>query len=260
MFHIGICDDEKGTCAQLEEWCCDFGEKNGFDIEIYVWYTGESLCDDISDKKLQLDMLFLDIELVSTDGIKVGKYIRDELENLETAIVYISSKSSYAMNLFRVQPIDKPAYTAALLNLMQKIRRPSFLQAILEAAGREKLMEVIICGIKLRERKKQVFEYCVRGYHYKVPYKDIVYFYSQDKKINIVLRNEEVQFNGKLKNIAKAVPHNFVLVHQSYLINLDFVAECSYELVKMNNGTLLNISLPYRKMVREKITQNAWGR
>ena len=38
---------------------------------------------------------------------------------------------------------DKPAYTAALLNLMQKIRRPSFLQAILEAAGREKLMEVI---------------------------------------------------------------------------------------------------------------------
>jgi len=238
VFHIGICDDEKGTCAQLEEWCCDFGEKNGFDIEIYVWYTGEGLCDDISDKKLQLDMLFLDIELVSTDGIKVGKYIRDELENLETAIVYISSKSSYAMNLFRVQPID----------------------FLIKPIEKEKLMEVIICGIKLRERKKQVFEYCVRGYHYKVPYKDIVYFYSQDKKINIVLRNEEVQFNGKLKNIAKAVPHNFVLVHQSYLINLDFVAECSYELVKMNNGTLLNISLPYRKMVREKITQNAWGR
>lgn len=38
---------------------------------------------------------------------------------------------------------DKPAYTAALLNLMQKIRRPSFLQAILEAADREELMEVI---------------------------------------------------------------------------------------------------------------------
>ena len=238
VFHIGICDDEKGTCAQLEEWCYDYGEKNGFDIEIDVWYTGERLCDDILNKKIHLDMLFLDIELVSTDGIKVGRFIRDELENLETAIVYISSKSSYAMNLFRVQPID----------------------FLIKPIKKEKLMEAIICGIKLQERKNQVFEYCVRGYHYKVPYKDIVYFYSQDKKINIVLRNEEVQFNGKLKNIAKAVPHNFVLVHQSYLINLDFVAECSYELVKMNNGTLLNISLPYRKMVREKITQNAWGR
>lgn len=183
-------------------------------------------------------MLFLDIELVSTDGIKVGRFIRDELENLETAIVYISSKSSYAMNLFRVQPID----------------------FLIKPIKKEKLMEAIICGIKLQERKNQVFEYCVRGYHYKVPYKDIVYFYSKDKKINIVLKNEERQFNGKLKNIAKAVPHNFILVHQSYLINLDFVSECSYESVKMNNGTLINISLPYRKTVREKITQNAWGR
>ncbi len=238
VFHIGICDDEKGTCAQLEEWCYDYGEKNGFDIEIDVWYTGERLCDDILNKKIHLDMLFLDIELVSTDGIKVGRFIRDELENLETAIVYISSKSSYAMNLFRVQPID----------------------FLIKPIKKEKLMEAIICGIKLQERKNQVFEYCVRGYHYKVPYKDIVYFYSKDKKINIVLKNEERQFNGKLKNIAKAVPHNFILVHQSYLINLDFVSECSYESVKMNNGTLINISLPYRKTVREKVTQNAWGR
>lgn len=38
---------------------------------------------------------------------------------------------------------DQPAYTAALLKLMQKIRRPAFLQEILEAASREELMEVI---------------------------------------------------------------------------------------------------------------------
>ena len=142
-------------------------------------------------------MLFLDIELISTDGIKVGKFIRDELENLEIAIVYISSKSSYAMNLFRVQPID----------------------FLIKPIEKEKLMEVILCGIKLHERKNQVFEYCIKGYNYKVPYKDIVYFYSQDKKINIVLKNKEMQFNGKLKNIANVVPHNFILIHQSYLIN-----------------------------------------
>lgn len=236
MFHIGICDDAKGICAQLEEWCYEYGKKNGLDIEVYVWYTGEGLCDDITNKKSQLDMLFLDIELISTDGIKVGKFIRDELENLEVAIVYISSKSSYAMNLFRVQPID----------------------FLIKPIEKEKLEEVITCGVKLYERKNQVFEYHVRGHNHKVAYKEIIYFYSEDKKINIALKNEEMQFNGKLKDIAKVVPHNFVLIHQSYLINLDFVTECSYELVKMNNGTLLNISQPYRKMVKEKITQNAW--
>ena len=50
-------------------------------------------------------MLFLDIELITTDGIQVGKFIREELKNLETTIIYISSKSSYAMQLFQVQPL-----------------------------------------------------------------------------------------------------------------------------------------------------------
>lgn len=236
MFHIGICDDEKGTCIQLEEWCYEYGEKNGLNIEVCVWYTGESLCEDISNKKGQLDMLFLDIELISTDGVKVGKYIRDELENLEIAIVYISSKSSYAMNLFRIQPID----------------------FLIKPIEKEKLEDVITCGIRLYERKNQIFEYYTKGHNYKVSYKEIIYFYSQNKKINIVFKDKEMQFNGKLKDIAKVAPHNFILIHQSYLINLDFITECSYELVKMNNGTLLNISQPYRKMVREKITQSAW--
>lgn len=236
MFHIGICDDEKETCTQLEEWCYEYGKKNGLDIEVYVWYTGEALCNDIANKKNQLDILFLDIELISTDGIKVGKFIRNELENFEVAIVYISSKNTYAMNLFRIQPIE----------------------FLIKPIGKEKLEEAIICGVKLYERKNQVFEYYVKGYNYKVPYKEIIYFYSENKKINIVLKNEEMQFNGKLKDIAKVVPHNFILIHQSYLINLDFVIECSYELVKMSNGTLLNISQPYRKIVREKITQNTW--
>lgn len=236
VLYIGICDDEKGTCALLEEWCYEYGKKRGIDIEVCVWYTGESLCDDIYEKKSRLDMLFLDIELISTDGIKVGKFIREELENLEIAIVYISSKSSYAMNLFRVQPIE----------------------FLIKPIKKEKLEEVITCGIKLHERKNQIFEYYIRGCNYKVPYKEIIYFYSENKKINIVLKDEEMQFNGKLKDVAKVVPHNFVLIHQSYLVNLDFVTECSYELVKMNNGTLLNISQPYRKMVREKITQRTW--
>ncbi len=46
MFHIGICDDEKGTCAKLEEWCYEYGKKKNVNVEVYVWYTGESLCEE----------------------------------------------------------------------------------------------------------------------------------------------------------------------------------------------------------------------
>lgn len=235
MFYIGICDDEKGTCAELENMLYEYGKKHGVKMEVSVWYTGESLCDFLKRENI-LDMLFLDIELISTDGIKIGSFIREELENIETTIVYISSKSSYAMNLFRTQPLDflvKPLLPKVINDVMDR-------------------------SINLYERKNQLFEYYSKGYYFKVPYKDIIYFYSQNKKINIVFKEEELQFNGKLKNIASIVPHNFILIHQSYLVNSDFIVECSYELIKMKNGALLNISQPYRKTVREQIAKNEW--
>ena len=75
VFHIGICDDEKGTCAELENMIYEYGEKQRIKVDISVWYTGESLCKFLK-KENTLDILFLDIELISTDGIKVGNYIR----------------------------------------------------------------------------------------------------------------------------------------------------------------------------------------
>lgn len=85
MYQIGICDDEKRTCAELEELLCEYGKKRGIKVEVSVWYTGESLCDFLEKGNL-IDLLFLDIELISTDGIKVGNFIREELENIETTI------------------------------------------------------------------------------------------------------------------------------------------------------------------------------
>lgn len=236
MFYIGICDDEKGTCAGLEDMLYEYGKKQGIKIEVSVWYTGESLCDFLKEDN-PLDMLFLDIELISTNGIKVGSFIRDELENIETIIVYISSKSSYAMNLFRIQPLD----------------------FLIKPLTRDAIDDVMERSIKIYERNNQTFEYYSNGYCFKVPFKEIIYFYSENKKINIVLRDKEVQFNGKLKNIAQKVPHNFIMIHQSYLINLDFVVEYSYELIKMYGGCFLNISQPYRKSVREHVMQSKWG-
>ena len=83
----------------------DAPKTGGVKFDINIWYTGEELCEYLRQNNT-LDLLFLDIELISTDGIKVGNFIREEMENMETDIIYISSNSSYAMNLFRIQPID----------------------------------------------------------------------------------------------------------------------------------------------------------
>ena len=45
MYRIGICDDEKGTCANLENIIYKFEDEHGFQFDIDVWYSGEKLCE-----------------------------------------------------------------------------------------------------------------------------------------------------------------------------------------------------------------------
>ena len=80
MFCIGICDDDEGLCGELEKMLYDYGKENKLQMNIDIWYQGESLCRFLRENKKILDVLFLDIELLTTNGIEVGRFIREEQE------------------------------------------------------------------------------------------------------------------------------------------------------------------------------------
>ncbi len=236
MYNIGICDDEKDTCAQIADMVYEYGRKENVEIMVSVWNTGEALYQDLADKK-PIDLLFLDIELVSTSGIQIGKRIRNELENPDISIAYISSKSSYALELFKIHPID----------------------FLIKPVSAQDIWDTIDEALRLYRRGNTVFEYKANGHSCRLPHKYIIYFYSENKKINMVTKDSTVQFTGKIKDIIVILPECFIQIHQSYIINMNYISECSYETVKMSGGVELNISQPYRKMVRKSIMDYAWG-
>jgi DNA-binding LytR/AlgR family response regulator len=232
LYKIGICDDDKILCSALEEQIYEISKELAIKVEIEVWYSGESIQNDLN-KGIELDLLFLDIELVSKDGIAVGNFIRNELEDMQTHIVYISSKESYAMQLFKVQPLD----------------------FLIKPILAEQIKEVMVRSIKQKRSMGVYFEYQKGNSVFRIPLKDIAYFMSMDKKIILVKTDGEEEFYGKLKNIGEKLPDDFIMIHQSYIINQAYVSEYSYETVKMVSGENLNISKPYRKETRSKIKQ-----
>lgn len=232
MYRIGICDDDKELCSGLEEQICHIAGGMSVKAEVEVWYSGESMLNDLM-KGIQLDLIFLDIELVQKNGISVGKFIRDEMEDIQTHIVYISSRQSYAMQLFKVQPFD----------------------FLVKPVSEEQIKEVLVRSIRQKQSLKSCFEYQKGSSLFRVPTKDIVYFTSMDKKIRLVKRDGEEDFYGKLKNIMEDLPSDFMMIHQSYIVNQLYVSEYSYDSVKMSDGTVLSISKPYRKEIRGKIKQ-----
>ena len=105
MYEIGICDDGENTCSLLEKYLLEYAKEKSIQLEIKIWYTGEGLRDYLSNSG-HLDILFLDIELYKLSGIDLGHFIRYELDNMGMQLIYISGKSSYAMQLFKTQPLE----------------------------------------------------------------------------------------------------------------------------------------------------------
>lgn len=230
MYNIGICDDGKNICAALEAMVQLYAQKNKIKMDTKVWYTGEELCQYL-EQGGHLDILFLDIELFEVTGIEVGDFIRNKMEDRGMQIVYISGKSSYAQKLFKTQPLD----------------------FLVKPITRQQIEDALELGVKLLEKNAQKFEFQNGKDHYYISYGEIIFFESKGRKIKIVAVGAEKEFYGGIRDLEKQLPKEFFTIHQSYVINKTHVVRYTYEMVEMDNGTMLSISKAYRKQVRERL-------
>lgn len=231
MLRIAICDDEKTICTGLEDMLFEIGKHTNQEIEAELYYSGEELCNYLYEGN-RFDLIFLDIELCNINGVEVGKIIREKLKDELTQIVYISGNESYAMELFEVRPLN----------------------FLIKPFNIEKIESVVLKALKLLHKENNFFEYKNNNVTFSILLKEILYFESHGRKVNIVLCNETKSFYGKLSSVEDQI-HNqdFIMIHKSYLINLNHCIEYTYEYVKMSNEEVLTISQNNRKSVREKL-------
>lgn len=230
MYHIGICDDGENFCTSMETMLLQWAKVKSLQIDTCVWYTGEGLKEYLRTGN-PLDILFLDIELFKMTGIEVGGYIREQLDDMGMQIVYISGKASYARQLFRTQPLD----------FLVKPISVSQIEDVLERA------------LRVIKRKNKKFEFRLGKDYYYVPMGEIVYFGSEGRKVKIVTLKETFSFYGRLRETAKGLPEDFIVIHKSYIVNREYIFRYTYEMVELVNGILLSISPANRKQVRERI-------
>lgn len=230
MYTIGICDDGEHICTAIENMIFLYTKKNNIQVDTKVWYSGEGLQNHLILGE-HLDILFLDIELLSMTGIDVGNYIRNNLENNGLQIIYISGNSTHARQLFKTQPLD------------------FLVKPILQ----EQIDEVLERAFKIITQKNTRFEFqCGKEYYY-VPMGDIVYFVSQGRKIRIMTLKASYEFYGRLKEVSKNLSEDFITIHKSYVVNKTYIFRYTYEMVELVDGTILSISPANRKQVREII-------
>jgi len=233
MIQFAICDDELAIGAELEQIITDILTDLKIEHEIDVLFSPEELEKQMRDG-VSYDFMFLDIEYLNShkNGVGFAKLIREDFENNQVTIVFISRESKYALELFQVQPLDF---------LIKPLRK-------------EKIEKVIRKYLALSELLKKELSYKKGRETFKVQLKDIVYLESVGRKLYLhVADGTEIEFNGVLKEVYENQlrAYDFLFIHASYVVNYEHISKLTFTHAKlMKNGLELPISKHRQEEVR----------
>ena len=227
---IAICDDNKNICNDLEKLLIEVDPSLLSENIIDVYYSGDELIKRLDECEVY-DIVFLDIEMSPVTGIDVGRYIREIKNNNIIQIVFISHKDSYAMELFDIRPLN------FLIKPFQK----------------DKIEKVYFNAKKLITDGNKFFLFQKDNTTTRIPINEIVYFESENRKVNIITPNGKESFYGKIDEVCNQLECQcFLHIHKSYYINYYHIVKITYDKVRMSNGIVLNISQRRRKKIREQ--------
>lgn len=228
---IAICDDDINSTNMIENLLYKIAKEKGIDIYTDVFYDGAMLINYMERSNKIYNLIYLDIEMDTLNGIETARQIRTK--DSCAVVIFVSNYDSYFRDMLEVEPfrfLDKPINSAKFENY--------FLKAL----------EKIECG-----NESFVFKY--QKEIYMVKYKDIEYFESDKRIIYIKGKDRSYQFYGKLNEIEKIVSEkdkHFMRIHQSYLVNMQYVRKITFSYMEMEDGTILNISEDRKKSFRYK--------
>ena len=223
MLRIAICDDDKVTIDKMKSLVLRYAEQNSVDLKIITFLDGNNL---VSSKQ-KFDLIFLDIQMPSSNGIETAQKIREK--DMNVPIVYITNYSQYWRNAYKVHAfeyISKPFDYIDIKSVMDDFMK------------------------SLKESKPINVSFNTKNGAVVLNVNEICYFWVKDKKTVLVgTVYSELIVDEYLSDIIKKLPQDrFFQVHRSCVVNLEYVQSAIKEDgVVMKDGTWLPLSIRRQK-------------
>lgn len=232
MVKVAACDDDVMFEGKFETMLLEIAKKEHISMDIEMFTDGTELVKAICADGKTYDIIFLDIEMEGMDGLTAARQIR-ETDDL-TMLIYVSSHQSYALEAFDVQPFQF---------LVKPVNPDTLYRYFMKAYG--------------KLTKNSSYFFCqFSGKMDSLRMNSIMYFKSCRRIINIYMADGSTyKFYGKMNDLEehfKQKKVDFWRIHQSYLVNISYIARISYDKVELRNQKILYISEDRRKMIGEK--------
>ena len=223
-FIIGVCDDESKWHKAISDSCSRYLDNKGIYYEIYSYINGESI---IREKKKNIDVLFLDVEMESMDGLTVMKEV-EKMPNIHN-IIFVSSHPEAVWDSFGYKTkgfVTKPFTDGDIVEKLEGIYSKKINDSLLEFTDYNGVVYF---------RKS-----------------DIVLLKSDSNYATIITENSEKIVTCTLKECEKKLNGlPFLRIHRSYIVNLDYVKNMTSSVASLKNGEDLTIGRSYRNQVKK---------
>ena len=195
FLNIAICDDDRDFRAFLEDSLRNYFDEKSISLNIFQFENGEKLLKN----ELLFDLVFLDVEMESINGIETGKELKKR--NPRNIIFVITSYNGYLDDAFKI-------------NAFRFLSKPLDIS---------RLYKALDDANDLLKNDIVVFNDMNTGEDVRIYANDIILLEIDGRKTKIVTVNGT--YSSKDKIIDWKLRLNgisFVCPHSSYIVNLDY--------------------------------------
>lgn len=233
MFRIAICDDEVLFTEELKELLCGYMTEKGFVFEIDTYSSGEALIK-LGIEIVQYKVLFLDINMTKINGIMTAEKIRKI--SREIIIVFVTAYVDYSLEGYRLDVVRYLLKGNA--NFQNKVNE--CMDAIMDRMN----YSVIKRKFDFKEGKKEL------------SLERLLYIESNLHKLEFHVMEDTMKIYTMYDTLnmleKKLSEHNFIRIHQSYLVNIKHIKNVVCYKVILTNGLELSIPKVRYTEVRKK--------
>ena len=219
-YQVHICDDTEEHALELQNLLQSLESNLRFDVSI------SSSADEFlallssieSGEVMPWDIIFMDIRMPESDGITLGKKIKDLCP--DTYLIFTTAYSEYAVKGYEAAAyryLLKPIKTEDLLALMTDIR-----------ADFNRKKRILING-----KKNSTY----------VALKDILYISAEDKYAIVYTKNGHFISDTSLNRYEEQLgTYGFYRIHRKYLVNVYHHRSLNDNCANLSDGSSLPIS------------------
>lgn len=213
MINIGICDDELHYRAEIKDILKDILSPYPINYDIYEFSSGEEL---LNNYPKDLDILIMDIQMKTINGMDTAKKIREFDCNLE--IIFMTSFAEFMQEGYEVK-----AY-----------------RYILKPISERKISKnVIPCISEIIKKRNNYITINVKNYIDRIKIDSIIYIETDRPNILIYTRDNMYTTKMSISKIEKILSeYGFFRSHNSYIINLKLVESMNGNTVIVNGNKI----------------------